>query len=240
MTRNRPIKQISARDAEFAKSLLIYADAHILVFNKPSGVATQGGGGVTQSLDDLSAAFAKSNGKKPHLVHRLDQGTSGAIVMARTQPAAAFLSEEFATRRARKTYIALVSGALPTVPEGTVAASVVKVEEGGRPRMIIARPGRKGAQAAVTHWRIIAKQDQRAVVELRPETGRMHQIRLHLAHLGMPILGDPLYGEGAASAPRLMLHAAQLTINHPDGRAMQFDAPVPENMDAMRRAIAGE
>src|SRR5262249_58504344 len=92
---------------------LIHEDAHVLAFNKPAGLAVQGGSGVTQSLEHMLAAFAKSNGKTPRLVHRLDRDTSGIIVVARTKPAAAFLSEAFAGRDAHKTYIALVCGGPP-------------------------------------------------------------------------------------------------------------------------------
>ena len=116
MTRNRDIPTLSAEAAAFARSLLIHEDAAILAFNKPSGLASQGGGGVGQSLDDLLWAFAKSNGKRPRLVHRLDLGTSGVIIAARTQPAAAFLSQAFAGRDTQKTYLALVQGILPQAP----------------------------------------------------------------------------------------------------------------------------
>ena len=229
MTRNRPVPKVSAEDTAFVRSLVIHEDDKVIVFDKPSGLAVQGGGGIARSLDDLLAAFAKSNGKRPRLVHRLDQGTSGVIITARTQPAAAYLSDEFAARRTEKTYLALVQGALPDLDEGTLDTPLVKVAEAGRPRMIAAKSGRKGAQDAVTHWRILARVGDRALVEARPETGRMHQIRAHLSIAGMPILGDWLYGTGAQSAPRLMLHAARLAIRHPDGDTMSFEAPLPED-----------
>lgn len=229
MTRNRPVPKVSAEDTAFVRALVIYEDDKVIVFNKPSGLAVQGGGGLSRSLDDLLAAFAKSNGKRPRLVHRLDQGTSGVIITARTQPAAAFLSEEFASRRTGKTYLALVQGGLPTPDEGTLEMPLAKVAEAGRPRMIAAKADRKGAQEAVTHWRILARAGETALLEARPDTGRMHQIRAHLSIAGMPILGDWLYGTGAQSAPRLMLHAAKLNIRHPDGKAMNFLAPMPDD-----------
>ena len=237
MTRNRPVPKISADDAAFVRGLVMYEDDKVIVFDKPSGLAVQGGGGVGRSLDGLLAAFAKSNGKRPRLVHRLDLGTSGVIITARTQPAAAFLSEEFAARRTEKTYLAIVRGVLPNADEGTLDAPLVKVEEGGRPRMIAAKPGRKGAQAATTHWRVLARNADAALVEARPETGRMHQIRAHLSIAGMPILGDWLYGTGAEGAPRLMLHAARLTVRHPDGEEMKFEAPVPEDFEAFAEGL---
>ncbi|MEZ6002144.1 RluA family pseudouridine synthase [Hyphomonas sp.] len=237
MTRNRPVPKVSAEDAAFVRNLVIYEDDKVIVFNKPSGLAVQGGGGVARSLDDLLAVFAKSNGKRPRLVHRLDQGTSGVVITARTQPAAAFLSEEFASRRTEKTYLALVQGTLPAHDEGTLETPLVKVAEAGRPRMIAAKADRKGAQEAITHWRILARAGDNALVEARPETGRMHQIRAHLSIAGMPILGDWLYGTGAQSAPRLMLHAAKLNICHPDGEAMKFEAPVPEDFRELAETL---
>ncbi|MEO1965109.1 RluA family pseudouridine synthase [Hyphomonas sp.] len=233
MTRNRPVPKVSAEDAAFVRELVIFEDDKVIVFDKPSGLAVQGGGGIDRSLDELLAAFARSNGKRPRLVHRLDRGTSGVVVTARTQPAAAFLSEEFAARRTEKVYLALVRGALPPEDSGTLNTLLVKVEEGGRPRMIAAKSGRKGAQAATTHWRILARNGDAALVEARPETGRMHQIRAHLSIAGMPILGDWLYGMGAESAPRLMLHARRLAIRHPDGNVMHFEAPVPKDFAAL-------
>lgn len=233
MTRNRPVAQVSPEDAAFIRSLVIEEDDQVIVFDKPSGLAVQGGGGVGRSLDGLLAAFAKSNGKRPRLVHRLDQGTSGLVIVARTQPAAAFLSEEFASRRAKKTYLALVRGGLPSADKGRIDAALVRVEEGGRPRMIPAKPGRKGVQDAATGWKVLARVGNTALIEASPETGRMHQIRVHLASMGMPILGDRLYGTGAEGAPRLMLHASRLAIAHPSGGVRTYEAAVPEDFAAL-------
>lgn len=236
MTRNRPHTDLSPEDAAFVRSLLIHEDAQLLVFNKPAGLAVQSGSGIEKSLDGLLAAFAKSNGKRPKLVHRLDQGTSGVLVAARTQPAAAHLSAQFEQRETEKTYLAIASGRLPQADAGVIDASLVRVEEGGRARMLIARPGRKGAQSAVTGWRILARAGTTALWELKPETGRMHQIRVHLMHLGAPILGDALYGEGRSRAPRLMLHAQALSFTHPAGGRVAYTAPLPEDFAKAMRA----
>tara|TARA_R100000365_G_C2747552_1_gene77599 strand:+ start:4830 stop:5561 length:732 start_codon:yes stop_codon:yes gene_type:complete len=235
--RNRSLPELSAKDADYARSLVLHEDKSVIVFNKPAGLAVQGGGGVDRSLDDLLVAFAKSNGKKPRLVHRLDRGTSGVVIVGRTKPATAFLSEEFATRRASKTYLALVEGPLPQSDTGLMEQSLVRVEEGGRPRMIVASPGRKGAQSAVTYWRVLARTDTHALMELKPETGRMHQIRIHLSASGSPILGDHLYGRGTKSADRLMLHAAALEIGHPDGGRVTYGAEVPDDFRAKAEAL---
>ena len=229
MTRNREVPPISAEDTALVRAMVLHEDNSLIVFNKPAGLAVQAGSGVARSLDDLMAAFAKSNGKRPRLVHRLDQGTSGVIVAAKTQPVAAKLSEAFAGRDVQKTYLALVKWRLPSAETGVADASLVKVEEGGKSRMIVARPDRKGAQAARTGWRVLARQGEFGLMQMAPETGRMHQIRVHLMSLGCPILGDALYGEGQATAPRLMLHAAKLDLPHPEGGRLVIEAPLPED-----------
>jgi 23S rRNA pseudouridine955/2504/2580 synthase len=230
------VPAISEADAADVRAMVLHEDNSLIVFNKPAGLAVQAGSGVARSLDGLMAAFAKSNGKRPRLVHRLDQGTSGVIVAAKTQPVAAKLSESFAGRDVQKTYLALVKGRLPPAETGVVDATLVKVEEGGKSRMIIARPDRKGAQAARTGWRVLARHGAFGVLQLAPETGRMHQIRVHLMHLGCPILGDALYGEGQATAPRLMLHAARLDLPHPEGGRLVLEAPLPADFLAVAEA----
>ena len=134
-----------------------------------------------------------------------------------------FLSPEFAARRVRKSYLAVVSGSLPEEDHGRIDVPLLKT---GRS----VAPGRleDGADAARTDWRILKRNEEAALIEARPKTGRMHQIRAHLAHLGCPILGDVIYGTGTESAPRLMLHAAGLQITRPDGQELTLDAPAPE------------
>ena len=231
MTRNRPVPNIKPEDAAFIRSLLMHEDDKVLVFNKPPGLAVQTAGGRGQSVDFLLWAFAKSNGKRPRLVHRIDSGTSGVLVVARTQPAAAHLSQQFAKRRAKKTYLALVSGQLPDADEGTIGTPLRKIpsDRGGREKMVPAETGQTGALEAETGWRILSRAGLHALVEASPVTGRMHQIRAHLAALGCPILGDRIYGTGKLSAPRLMLHASRLIIAHPDGQEMVLEAPAPED-----------
>lgn len=228
MTRNRPIPNVRPEDAAFIRSLLLHEDDKVLVFNKPPGLAVQTAGGRGQSVDGLLWAFAKSNGKRPRLVHRIDSGTSGVLIVARNQPAAAHLSEQFAKRQVKKTYLALVSGQLPEAGEGVITAPLRKVpsDRGGREKMVPAEDGQKGALAAQTRWHILSREGVHALLEASPVTGRMHQIRAHMAALGCPILGDRIYGSGKLSAPRLMLHAARLEVTHPDGAAMVFEAPL--------------
>lgn len=257
--RNRPVPPISPEDVTFVRLLVIHEDDTLIAFNKPSGLAVQTRGNRGPCLENYLGAFAKSNGKIPRLVHRLDAGTSGIIVAAKTKPAAAHFSEQFSKRLARKTYLALARGVLPTEPAGTINQSLLKcVGERDSPPMVTSDAD--SAKSASTHWRILARapafageaekepsareavphretqrregQLENALFELHPKTGRMHQLRVHLAHLGCPILGDRHYGAGEASTTRLMLHAAKLVLTMPNGALLELDAPMPQEMQA--------
>lgn len=222
------------------RDFLIHEDAHMLVFNKPAGLAVQGGSGVTQSLELLLAAFAKSNGKRPRLVHRLDRDTSGVIVAARTKPAAAFLSQAFANRETKKTYLAIVCGGAPSPRDGAIDFALKKSSRAGLDIMEVAADG----LTALTRYRALNATQQAALLELSPETGRMHQLRAHCAAVGRPIAGDGKYGGlfriGATEIPSLMLHAAALEIPHPAGGARIFEAPAPESFVKTSRALGLE
>ncbi len=227
--RNRPIPHISEADKAYIRDLLIYEDDDVLAFNKPSGLPSQVRGNRARNLDHLLWAFAKSNGKRPRLVHRLDAGTSGVILAAKTQPAAAKLSEAFATRSAKKTYLAIACGRLPDKSSGVFDAPIARIET-DRGSQIIA--GQAEGKPAQTRWRILARAETHALFVLEPKSGRMHQIRVHLAHAGCPILGDHIYGD-RGSAPRLMLHAASIELPHPNGEGMlRISAPAPEDFGA--------
>ncbi|MBC7768789.1 MAG: RluA family pseudouridine synthase [Phycisphaerales bacterium] len=232
---------ISQEDAGHARSLVIYEDAHVLVFNKPAGLAVQGGSGVTRSLQDLLGAFAKSNGKRPRLVHRLDRDTTGIIIAARTKPAAAFLSAAFAGRDVSKTYLAIVCGGAPEPGEGAIDLPLKKSSRKGLDIMEIARPGEAGAQAALTRYRTLAATGAAALVELEPETGRMHQLRAHLGAIGRPIGGDAKYGGlldlAGVSVPRLMLHAAALDVPLPEGGRRRFEAALPDDFAGILKSL---
>jgi 23S rRNA pseudouridine955/2504/2580 synthase len=210
-----------------ARAFLIYEDAHVLAFDKPSGLAVQGGSGVTQSLEDMLGAFAKSNGKRPRLVHRLDRETSGVIIAARTKPAAGFLSQAFATRDVRKRYLALVCGGAPQERNGVVDLALTKRTRGGLDIMDVS----PGGQDARTRYETLDANEHAALLSVEPETGRMHQIRAHLAAIGRPIAGDGKYGGlfalAGAAVPRLMLHAEALDAPHPAGGRLKLRAPPP-------------
>jgi 23S rRNA pseudouridine955/2504/2580 synthase len=231
------MREISPEQVTHARALLIHEDAHVLAFNKPSGLAVQGGSGVALSLEDLLAAFAKSNGKQPRLVHRLDRETSGVIVAARTKPAAAFLSAAFAGRDAHKSYLAIACGGAPEPAAGEIALALKKTSRRGLDVMEIAPDG----QAALTRYATRAVTAGAALLELHPETGRMHQLRAHLAAIGRPIAGDGKYGGlfqlDEVEIPRLMLHAAALDIPHPTGARLALAAPPPPDFLTAARSL---
>ena len=165
-------------------------------------------------------------------MHRIDAGTSGLILAAKTKPAMAALSTEFAERRVGKTYLALVSGTLPAEDRGRIDVPLRKTGRSVEPGQI-----EQGADAATTDWLIKARGDGLALIEARPLTGRMHQIRAHLADLGCPIIGDVIYGAGTPTAERLMLHAVQLDITRPDKVKLTLEAPIPSEFEDKRRAL---
>ena len=218
--RNYEDQPVSDADREFVHGLVIHEDSAVLAFNKPSGLPVQTRNPDDRTLDALMAAFARSNGKRPRLVHRLDAQTSGVIVACKTQPAAAALSNAFAERLVDKTYLAIVQGS--PLPEGETEFSMPLTRHIARPGLELmraARPGDQNSQSAVTRWRVLASNGSTHLLSVEPQTGRMHQIRVHLSIQGRPILGDPYYGGAATlkgeAVPRLMLHAASLDIPHP-------------------------
>lgn len=215
------------------RSLVIHEDAVIIALNKPPGLSSQGGRGQVNTLDEMLAAFAKSNGNRPRLVHRLDRDTSGVILTARTQPAASFLGKAMMGRRVQKTYLALVA-APPEPASANIEAPLRRVEQGREAYMQVCAADHPDAEAASSWYRTLAKGDGVTLVELRPRTGRMHQLRVHLAHIGRPILGDARYGGALTAAggavPRLMLHAAKLKFPHPEGGHLEITAPIPADM----------
>jgi RluA family pseudouridine synthase len=244
--RNYEEQDISEADRAFVRGLVIHEDSAVLAFNKPSGLPVQTRNPDDRTLDALMAAFAKSNGKRPRLVHRLDAQTSGVIVAAKTQPAAATLSQAFAERMVDKTYLAVVTGS--PFPPGEIEFSMALSRHIARPGLELmraARPGDQKSQSAVTRWRVLASAGNNHLLSVDPQTGRMHQIRVHLSIEGRPILGDPYYG-GAGTlkgepVPRLMLHAARLEIPHPTaGGRIVINAPPPADFLAVLSAAGLE
>lgn len=216
---------------------ILYEDRQVVAVDKPAGLATQGGSGVAESLEDWLAVRARP-GRKVRLVHRLDRDTTGVLLAAKTQPAAAFLSEAFAQRRMEKTYLAIVCGGAPVPADGLIAASLVKTS--GRVDLMRVARAEEAGLSARTRFRTLASGEGAALLELAPETGRMHQLRAHLAHIGRPIAGDGKYGGlfriGGLPVARLMLHAWRLNGPHPDGTALALEAAPPADF----AGLAGE
>ncbi|HWE99906.1 MAG TPA: RluA family pseudouridine synthase [Caulobacteraceae bacterium] len=225
---------LSEAEKAFVRSLVIYEDDELLAVDKPAGLSSQGGRIDVNTLDELMAAFAKPSGVRPRLIHRLDRDTSGVLLAARSQPAAAYMGKAMMRRRIAKTYLAIVSPGAPAPPSGVIEADLLREDIGRDSRVGVVPAGTAGAKPALTRYRTLAAGAAAALVELRPETGRMHQLRVHLAHIGRPIVGDARYGGalvlGGEAVPRLMLHAASLTFPHPnEGVRTRIAAPLPED-----------
>lgn len=242
MTKGQPV-QLSAAEIALVRSMVIYEDPSILAFNKPSGLSSQGGRGQVHTLDEMLWAFAKSNGKRPQLVHRLDRDTSGVILAARTKPAAGFLGKAIMARKFKKTYRAIVAPGPPVPASGVIETPLRRDEQGREAYMRVCAVDHPDAESAKTTYRTVMQSSSAALLELEPHTGRMHQLRVHLASIGRPIAGDARYGGalmlGGEAVPRLMLHARALEFPHPDGGFKRIEAEPPEDFQALSRALFG-
>ena len=228
MTRNRAVTALSAQEIALAERLVIARTDGDLVLNKPAHLACSSRDPNEATVDRLLWAFARSNGKRPHLVHRIDRETSGLLVAAETVPRARALTAAFEARTVRKTYLALVAGSVVPLAEGQIDLPIRRAKRPGRREVAeCAAPGTPGAKPALTVWRCLAATPTHALIEAKPRTGRLHQIRLHLASLGLPILGDGRHGSARAEAARLMLHAWRLALPVETGGTRDHKAPVP-------------
>ena len=213
---------------------ILYMDKHLIVLNKPSGLATQGGSGLKEHVDGMLDQLSFEKNTRPKLVHRLDRDTSGVLLVARTSQAAAGLSRALAGRDASKIYWALVKG-VPKQKHGIVKAALAKEGVRGKgERMTVS--AEDDAKFALTEYAVMGQAGQEfAWVAARPITGRTHQIRVHLASLGTPIVGDFKYGGTDAKGKgaivdKLHLHARSIDIPRPDGGRLQVTAPLSPHM----------
>jgi RluA family pseudouridine synthase len=206
---------------------VLYEDADYLAVDKPEGVlsvAESGKGGLPEVLQD-------SHPGKLYPVHRLDKDASGIIVLAKNAAAHRHLNGEFDRREVRKTYLALVNG-VPEVNRGRINAPI---REFGSGRMGV---DAKRGQASSSEWKVAEKLDGATLLRVQPSTGRRHQIRVHLYHIGHPILGDLRYGDRVRQErfPRLMLHALEIDFALPSGERVTIEAPVPASFE---KVLAG-
>jgi len=211
---------------------ILHEDAAVLVLNKPAGLVVHPGAGnadgtlVNALLHHCAGLSVIGGEERPGIVHRLDKETSGCLVIAKSDAAHRSLSEQFANRLVRKTYLALVEG-VPRMPHGKIDAPIRR-HAVHRQKMAVNERGRE----ALTQYRVLASSEGKTLVECHPHTGRTHQIRVHLKHLGHPVVGDPLYGR-RGNHERHFLHAWKLAFTHPEsGKPMDFCAPLPVEFPA--------
>jgi 23S rRNA pseudouridine1911/1915/1917 synthase len=202
---------------------ILYLDDNVIVINKPMGVLTHAKGAINEEFT-VAEFFRRYttvglDTNRPGIIHRLDRDTSGVMIGARNPETATFLQKQFADRKAKKTYLAVVSGTLKhheakidlPIGRNPSAPSTFRVDSKGK--------------AAVTTYTVLAEKDGQTLVKLQPQTGRTHQLRVHMEYLGTPILGDRVYGK---AADRLYLHAAELEVTIPGGERKTFTAPAPK------------
>ena len=203
-------REVSAKDEAFVQSLVIYKDENIIVLNKPSGLAVQGGTKIERHLDAMLPALKFDKEEAPKLVHRIDKETSGLLVLARDRKNAELLTKAFREHYLQKIYLALVKGC-PKDMSGQIKAPLEKVDE----KMVVVADGKK----AITDYRVIDSVGEKfALVEAKPLTGRTHQIRAHMEYLGTPIVGDDKYfgdkrEKFANLKDKLYLHAYKIDLS---------------------------
>lgn len=226
--------EISATDSDWIRSLVLHSDADVIALNKPPGIAVQGGRKVKRHIDGLLGALAGPGEERPKLVHRLDRDTSGVLLIARRADVAASLGEAFHSRHAQKTYWALVAG-VPRPREGMINAPLAKKADGARHEMVVVDS--EDGKSAQTDYQVVENAARKAAwVILQPHTGRTHQLRVHCAAIGTPIVGDGKYGgaesriEGVPGSDKLHLHARSITLPHPAGGQLTVTAPLPPAM----------
>lgn len=222
--KSHPVRQI-----EKLREWVLYEDDDVVAINKPAGLAVQGGTGLKENLDDSLMVFSLDGSTKPKLVHRLDRDTSGVLLIARNDFAAMKLAASFRSRGTQKIYWALTKG-LPPDGEGRIVAPLIK--DGQLMRVATRGDDKEKIKKSMTLYKVVERVQQKAAfVVLWPLTGRTHQLRVHLAHIGAPIWGDPLYGEATTEGESewgvgLHLHARRLIVPHPRRGVIDVSAPL--------------
>lgn len=228
------VKPLSPADKQFFDSMILFEDRDIYVLNKPHGLAVQGGTKTFRHLDGILMGLAGPKGERPLLVHRLDRDTSGVIVVAKRRSIASALGKLFATRAVSKTYWAIIRG-VPKPLQGKIDVDLAKTQGPEGDRVRVMDKDDDNARRAVTYYSVLDKASPVASwVTLKPVTGRQHQLRAHMAHIGTPIMGDEKYG-GLDGMPdgmprKLHLHARRIVFPHPREGEVDVTAPLPAHM----------
>lgn len=225
---------VSDEDADLIRSLVLYRDDDVIALNKPPGLAVQGGTGTYRHIDGMLDALRFGADETPRLVHRLDRDTSGVMLLGRSRAATAALGKVFRRRQARKVYWAIVVG-IPDLYEGRIDLPIAKLPGKAGERMAV---DQEEGQRAITYYKVLETAGRRlAWIALWPHSGRTHQLRVHAAAIGCPILGDGKYGgqeafvAGQGLSRKLHLHARELAIPHPTtGAPLVVRAPLPDHM----------
>jgi 23S rRNA pseudouridine1911/1915/1917 synthase len=224
---------------------IVFEDEHMLVIDKPVGLVVHPAPGspdgtlVNALLAHCGDSLSGVGGvKRPGIVHRLDKDTSGLMVVAKSDRAHQGLSAQLSGHTMGRTYLAFVWGA-PAPPAGKIDLPIGR-HPVDRKKMAVIKSGR----AAVTHYRVLENLDGASLLECKLETGRTHQIRVHLSHIGHPLVGDPVYGKGRRPPPiplaRQALHATTIRFIHPvTGKAMEFHSDLPPDLSALKSALGG-
>lgn len=206
---------------------IIYLDDNVIVVNKPIGVLTHSKGALNDefTVADFFRRYTTVglDTNRPGIIHRLDRDTSGIIIGARNPETATMLQKQFADRKTKKTYLAIVDGILKN-PEAKIDLPIARNPSAPSTFRVDAK-----GKAAITSYTVLATTDTKSLVELRPLTGRTHQLRVHMSYLGTPIHGDRVYGK---TSDRLYLHAAKLEVTIPNGNRTVFSAPIPKEFMA--------
>jgi 23S rRNA pseudouridine955/2504/2580 synthase len=228
----RKRRELTEDESDFALGMVIHRDDAAIVLNKPAGLATQGGTKTENHVDGLLDALTFGLDNRPKLVHRLDKDTSGVLLVARTARSAGHFAKAFSSRTARKVYWALVVG-VPAIEDGFIDLPIGKQPGSGGEKMHV---DEKDGASARTRYRIVERAGNTcAWVELQPYTGRTHQLRVHMAAIGHPIVGDGKYGGKEAFltgtiSRKMHLHARRLRIDHPKGHQIDVRADLPPHM----------
>lgn len=221
------VKELVLPDHSEQTLPVLYEDENVIVIDKPVGVLTHSKGALNDEFTVAEFVRGKTTYKhdtnRPGIIHRLDRATSGVIVCVKNDETASYLARQFSDRTTKKQYAAVVSGqpkqdeAVIDLPIGRnpKSPSTFKVDPAGKP--------------AETYYKVLSSSGDHSLVELRPKTGRTHQLRVHMSHIGTPIVGDPVYGD--ENADRMYLHAMSLEITLPGGIRQVFESPVPKSFE---------